>query len=63
MSEEKQRDLRPDISVLNFNGFGNKLCLGVTVNFEIVSCQIVNGAPRDLSIPKSTQIGKQAEIA
>jgi hypothetical protein len=61
LSEEKQRGLRPDISVFNYNGFGNKLCLDVTITATLK--YHVNGLPRDLSIPESTQIGKQADIA
>ena len=58
---DKQRGLRPDISVLNYNGFGNKLCLDVTVTASLR--YHVNGTPRELSIPESAQIGKQADIA
>ena len=61
LSDDKQRGLRPDISVLNYNGFGNKLCLDVTVTASLR--YHVNGTPRELSIPESNQIGKQADIA
>ena len=61
LSDDKQRGLRPDISVLNYNGFGNKLCLDVTVTASLR--YHVNGTPRELSIPESAQIGKQADIA
>jgi len=61
LSEEKQRGLRTDISVLNYNGFGNKLCLDVTVTATLR--YHVNGSARELSIPEASQIGKQADIA
>ena len=61
LSDDKQRGLRTDISVLDYNGFGNKLCLDVTVTSTMKYHN--NGAPQDIPAADINRIGKQAEIA
>ena len=40
LSDDKQRGLRPDISVLNYNGFGNKLCIPSVKPIDLVFYQL-----------------------
>jgi hypothetical protein len=61
LSDDKQRGLRTDISVLDYNGFGNKLCIDVTVTSTLKYHN--NGAPQEIPAADIDRIGKQADIA
>jgi hypothetical protein len=61
LSDDKQRGLRTDISVLDYNGFGNKLCIDVTVTSTLKYHN--NGAPQEIPVADIDRIGKQADIA
>ena len=61
LSDDKQRGLRTDISVLDYNGFGNKLCIDVTVTATLKYHN--NGASQVIPAADIDRIGKQADIA
>ena len=63
LSDDKQRGLRTDISVLDYNGSGNKLCIDVDVTVTSTLKYHNNGAAQDISVTDTDRIGKQADIA